>query len=324
MTDQLEQDLEALLARRAAATDAELAAQRAAIAGLPDRGRRAPRLAWAAVVLVAVGFAAAAIWRFEGTVAHAAGASVAGRRRQRATGDPGPVADPPPGRRRRGSARWWACSSASGRSRPSARPSAMRRSAARSWTTRTRRWPRSSTRDARVYTTIPLSGWARLDHSPRWTLYGSLNDGRRVALIVIEHTAAGWVPYQLAACDAADFTFPLQPGTKLPGWVDGNGQLDARDRRQRDRRLLRRDAAPPRRPPVRARPAGRRLRPHQTARHVRRRRVAAGRRRRHGLPPGQPAAFLAPDDHTVYVVSPLRVERWPRVKGDEYTRTDCN
>ena len=69
MSDQLEQDLEALLAKRAAATDAELAAQRATVARLPDRGRRAPGLAWAAVILVAVGFAAAAIWRFEGTVA---------------------------------------------------------------------------------------------------------------------------------------------------------------------------------------------------------------------------------------------------------------
>ena len=222
MTDQLEQDLEALLARRAAATDAELAAQRAAIAGLPDRGRRAPRLAWAAVVLVAIGFAAAAIWRFEGTVAtppvHPSPVVVVSAPPATPAPSPTPAGTPPA---------WigtmvgmlqckWPIApigEAVGDAPIGGEVMDDPDTALAAFLDT----------DARVYTTIPLSGWARLDHSPRWTLYGSLNDGRRVALIVIEHTAAGWVPYQLAACDAADFTFPLQPGTKLPAWVDGNG-----------------------------------------------------------------------------------------------------
>ena len=69
MSDRLEQDLEELLARRAASTEAELAAQRATIADLPPRHRRPPVIAWAAAVLVAVGLTALAAWRLEVMVA---------------------------------------------------------------------------------------------------------------------------------------------------------------------------------------------------------------------------------------------------------------
>jgi len=178
--------------------------------------------------------------------------------------------------------------------------------------------------DSRVYTSFPLSGWARLDHSPRWTLYGSLNDGRRVALIVIEHIAAGWVPYQLAACDAADFYFPLQPGTKLPAWVDGNGRsmpatvinetADCFDGTQLrlDGRLYVRDLR------------GAAYDPSSLLDSFEIDASLPADAIDTGYGQGHRRVYRAPDDRAVYVVSPLRVERWPRVKGDQYARTDCN
>ena len=69
MSDRLEQDLEALLATRAATTEAELAAQRAAVAGLPPHGRRSPVLAWAAAIVIALGLGGFAVWRLGSSVA---------------------------------------------------------------------------------------------------------------------------------------------------------------------------------------------------------------------------------------------------------------
>ena len=146
-----------------------------------------------------------------------------------------------------------------------------------------------------------------------------------MALIVLEHIQAGWVPYQVAACDAADFdgslrtsTGIIQAGsmsigqpcaatalTEMPDCYDGtqltlDGRLYVRD--------LRGAAYDPQRL----------LGSFEVDASLPADAVDTGYRQ------GHRQLFLAPDDRYVYVVSPLRVERWPRVKGDEYGRTDCN
>jgi hypothetical protein len=325
MSDRLEEDLEELLRRRAATTEAEVATQRGSIVDLPDRRRRVPHLARAAAVLVAVGLAAVAVWRLET-------AMVAAPPTQPPASAPAIVASP---------------STASTETAPEGTPPAWIGTMVGMLQCK---WPIAPigeavgdapiggdvaqtpddalaaflVGDARHYGTIPLAGWTRLDGSPRWTLFGSLNDDRRVALIVIEHAQPGWVPYQLAACDAADFdqTLPLSTGmtewvdrddapvpaatlTEQPDCYDGtllrlDGRLYARDLRggayNRDELLdsFDIDASLP----ADAVDTGYRL--HKQ--HL----------------------YLATDGKAAFLVSPLRVERWPRVKGDEYTRTDCN
>ena len=172
---------------------------------------------------------------------------------------------------------------------------------------------------------IPLEGYTRRDDSPRWTLYANLHDGRPVALIVLERIPAGWVPYQLAACDAADFDSSLPMSTGMDKWVDADGNpvplatlsevADCYDGTQLhlDGRLYVRDL--------------------RGAAYDRDHSLLDSFEVDASLPPdavdtgyrqGHRQLFRAPDGRDVYVVSPLRVERWPRVKGDEYTRTDCN
>ena len=292
MSDQLEQDLEELLARRAACDRGR--------AGGPARGHRGPPgLAGAGDAAGprgrrprGGGVRAAAIWRLEGTVAAPPVQPSPVGRRQRPTPRRRRRSHrrPPPGRRRRGSARWWACSSASGRSRRSARPSATRRSAARSWTTPDDGAGR-----------VPRRGRPRLRHDPALGLHARddspavdpLRQPQRWAARRAHRPRAhpaGWVPYQLAACDAADFDSSLPMGTGMDKWVDADGNpvplatlsevADCYDGTQLhlDGRLYVRDlrgAAYDRATP---------------ARLVRGRRVAAAGRRRHRLPPGPPAA----------------------------------
>ena len=323
MTDRLEQDLEALLARRAAATEAELAAQRTAIAGLPDRGRQAPRLAWAAVVLVAVGFAATAIWRFEGTVAtppvHPSPVVVVSAPPATAAPSPTPAGTPPA---------WigtmvgmlqckWPIApigEAVGDAPIGGEVMDNPDDALAAFLAG----------DARHYATLPLEGYTRMDGSPRWTLYANKNDGRPVALVVLEHKPAGWVPYQLAACDAADFDPALRTSAGMTAWVDANGApvpeatltetSDCYDGTQLrlDGHLYVRDLRGA------AYDRDRLLDSFEVDTSLPAAAVDTGYRQ------GSRHLYLATDDHAAYVVSPLRVERWPRVKGDEYTRTDCN
>ena len=145
-----------------------------------------------------------------------------------------------------------------------------------------------------------------------------------MALIVIEHKTAGWVPYQLAACDAADFGDSIPPGTAMSGWVDGMGNpvpaatlseiADCYDGTllTLDGRLYVRDLRGGAYEPTRL------LGTFDDDASLPADAVDTGYRH------GHRQLFLAPDDRYLYVVSPLRVERWPRVKGDEYGRGDCN
>jgi hypothetical protein len=178
--------------------------------------------------------------------------------------------------------------------------------------------------DGRAYATIPLEGYTRRDGSPRWTLYANLYEGRPVALIVLEHIQAGWVPYQLAACDAADFDGSLRMSTGISKWVDSVGSPVAPSALTEmpdcydgtmlmlDGRLYVRDLRGAAYDPQRL------LGTFEVDASLPADVVDTGYRQ------GHRELFLAPDNRYVYVVSPLRVERWPRVKGDEYGRGDCN
>ncbi|HEY4188948.1 MAG TPA: hypothetical protein VGM28_00875 [Candidatus Limnocylindrales bacterium] len=325
MSDQLEQDLEALLARRAASSQAELAAQRTALAALPDRHRHVPVLARAAVILVALGIVAAAAWRLEGFVAspptQPAPPSVAP-----ATAPATPI--PSPSSADRTPPTWinslvgmlqckWpiapigaAVSSPIQYSETAATPDAALAAFLAG--------------DGRHYATIPLSGWERLDDSPRWTLYGSLNEGRRVALVVMQDEGPRWRVYQLAACDAADFAPGLPLSTGDAEWIDESGtsvpaktlsmQPDCYDGTllRLDGRLYARDLA------------GGAYAREELASPFDLDAALPADAIDTGFRQGTRLLFRAADDSAVYVLSPLRFERWPRVKGDEVVRTDCN
>ena len=178
--------------------------------------------------------------------------------------------------------------------------------------------------DARVYATIPLEGYTRMDGTPTWALYANLHEGRSVALIVVQRIRTGWVPFQVAACDAADFDPSLRTSGVGHGWVDSTGAPCRR----------------PSSPRCRTATTGRSC--DSTAACMRATCAAAPTTATScstrstidtSLPPGaidtgylqhKRQLFSAPDQGAIYLVSPLRVERWPRVKGDEYGRTDCN
>jgi hypothetical protein len=173
--------------------------------------------------------------------------------------------------------------------------------------------------------TLPLAGYSFVANQPTWAALAHQVDGRIVALFVVRRVVGDrWSVARFAACDAAEF----QDGTPLSGgvtlWTDAGGQpvpaatlveqTDCYDGTQLrlDGRLYVRD------------PSGGAYDPETLQG------VYAGDAELPadavdtGYRQGARRLFREAGDAAVYVVSPQRVERWPRVIGDQVVRIDCN
>lgn len=178
--------------------------------------------------------------------------------------------------------------------------------------------------DARYYATLPLGGFEPLEGSSTWALYGHVFEGRVKAAATFHDDGQTWSLWQVAACDPVEFDPAVPLSIELAFWTNESGTrlptttVDNREdcyggiRLRVEGRLFVAD------------PGGSAYDPAEL----------------HGtydpdadLPPdatdtgyrsGERELHVAADELAVFVVTPTGVERWPRVRGDEYVRIDCN
>lgn len=178
--------------------------------------------------------------------------------------------------------------------------------------------------DARYYATLPLANYELVEQSPSWALYAHLFEGRNRAVALFHDDGQSWSLWQVAACDPVEFDPAAPLSFELEFWTDVAG-----NRLPTTSVSDRADCYGG----TRLRVAGRLFvaDPRGSAYDPTRLHGTYGRL--DDLPPdavdtgyrsGDRRLFLAADELAAFVVTPTGVERWPRVRGDEYDRTDCN
>lgn len=182
--------------------------------------------------------------------------------------------------------------------------------------------------EARLYVALPLAGFDELHRTGEWVMYAHSWQARvRATVLVHRGTNADggpWYVWTVAACDPAEFDPDVPIGGGVHLWHTEGGDAvptttisELADcyggtQLRLDGRLYVRDPNGPTYDPTQlfgtydgsaTLPADAIETPYRD-----------GVRRIH----------RARGDSAIFVVAGNRVERWPRVRGDDYMRTDCN
>lgn len=183
-------------------------------------------------------------------------------------------------------------------------------------------------RTARYFGYLPLDGWGVLSRTDHWILAAHLADGRARAVAsftdAYEGFEAGWVIWQVAACDASEFADDATISLGLIRWTDEHGAW-VRTSTVREagichegQRRLRVDGHEYVRDPdgwfATEDPAV------TFAVDV----DLPGDARATPYRDGERRIWLAADGNAAYVGTPDALERWPRARGDDASVTDCN
>ena len=181
---------------------------------------------------------------------------------------------------------------------------------------------------APFFVALPLSGFEELRRTEHFVLFAHVAHGgpKAVALATdIGNVPApgNWTVTRFAACDAAEF----DPGARLAHdiriWSDGAGRVETTRLLERadcygraalrvETRLFVRD------------PTGNAFDPESLLTTYSANVALPKSARATDYREGGRRLHLAADGTAAFVESPSGVERWPRVRGDEYVRTDCN
>ena len=182
--------------------------------------------------------------------------------------------------------------------------------------------------DAPWYAFMPLAGCVQWRRAAHWVLYAHVVDERPRAVALFtnqgdpDRPPGEWQLWQVAACDAAEFDPAVPTGWGLTVWSNAEGRVPTTVIREMDECGAARRLEVEGRLFLRAPGEGA---PHELlldeyAEAVSLPGDAEATPYRHG----ERRLWFAADERAAYVGIPPLLERWPRVRGDEIVRVDCN
>lgn len=181
--------------------------------------------------------------------------------------------------------------------------------------------------EAGNYLVLPLGGFASRERADHWALFAHEVGGRAKAVVLVSDVGDAasqgpWSATTFAACDAAEFDPDTPLGYDVRIWRDDDGPVSTTRLLERadcyQARVLRVDGQLFVQDPTGVGFEAAQLLTTYDANVT--------------LPSSAaPTPYMDGDRHlylgpgeAAYVRSPEGVERWPRVRGDEYMRIDCN
>jgi hypothetical protein len=165
----------------------------------------------------------------------------------------------------------------------------------------------------------------RSDH---FVLFAHRSEGEAKVLVLAVDVGdvpvpGSWTVTRFAACDASEFAPDVRVGYDVRIWTDNKGRVPTTRLLEREdcygARALRVDGQLFVRDPT-----GNAFDPQALLSTYHGNVSLPKSARQTTYRDGDRRLHLAADGSAAFVESPEGVERWPRVRGDEYIRTDCN
>lgn len=182
--------------------------------------------------------------------------------------------------------------------------------------------------EADIYVVLPLDGYGEIARASHWTLFAHLVEGISKVVVLATNVEPAplpgrWTVAAFAACDAAEFDPSASLGYDIRIWSDDKGRVST------SRLLEMEDCDGGRTMRVEGRlfvrnPTGDAYEPAQLLTTYLADAKLPTSAEATPFREGERRLYYAADGSAAYVESPEAVERWPRVRGDEYLRTDCN
>jgi hypothetical protein len=182
--------------------------------------------------------------------------------------------------------------------------------------------------EAPVYVVLPLDGFSQVRRTGHWALFAHEVASRpKVVLLVADvgevPLLGRWSATGFAACDASEFNPAARLGYDIQIWNDHSGRVST------SRLLDREDCYGGRALRIEGRlfvrdPTGDAFDPAELFTTYRDDASLPVSAEPSEYREGDRRLYFASDGSAAFIESPESVERWPRVRGDEYMRTDCN
>ncbi len=182
--------------------------------------------------------------------------------------------------------------------------------------------------EARLYVVLPLEGYTVVERAEHWVLFAHEVDGASKVVVVVADAGdvplpGRWSTTAFASCDASEFEPGVDLGYDIQIWSDDQGRVST------SRLLDREDCYGGRALRLEAKlyvrdPTGQAFDPAQLLTTYDGDVDLPDSATATEYHDGDRHLYLDGDGSAAFIETRHGVERWPRVRGDEYLRTDCN